>query len=308
MDIKEFAQRVLCIAENELGDGYQAELTEVKENNGVMMYGLAVKRKGQAATFTVYLSAYWERYKSGMPFQKIIELARDSCRNIEQMSDMDADFIQSFEKVKDRICYRLIGREANRERLEKMPHIDYLDLAICFYYNFPAENEGEMDIQIKNVHMEMWQTTAEELYELAKKNTPKLFPWKCSDIWDAAFGDGESETDIWDKDASENSENGMLKMWVLTNQKKQYGAICILYPEILAKLAEKGNSYYILPSSIHECILIRHVGKPEEDALREMVKDINGTQVAPEEVLSDNVYFYDASERKIRIPGNKGCE
>lgn len=308
MDIKKFAQRVLCIVENELGDGYQTELTEVKENNGAVMYGLFIRRKGQVATFTVYLNAYWECYKSGMPFLKIIEMAMGSCRNIEQRSDMNADFIQSFEKVKDRICYRLIGREANRERLEKIPHIDYLDLAICFYYSFPAENMGKMDIPIKNEHMEMWQTTAEELYELAKKNTPKLFPWKCSDIWDAAFGNEESESDVWDKDASDNSEDGMLKMRVLTNRKKQYGAICILYPEVLAKLAEEGHCYYILPSSVHECILIRHVGKPEEGALREMVKDINQAWVAPEEVLTDSVYFYDASERKIRIMGNKGSE
>lgn len=304
MDIKKFAQRVCCIVENALGESYQTELTETKENNGVMMYGLSIRRKGQMATFAVYLNTHWERFKSGIPFLKIIEMVMDSCKDIEQMSDMKADFIQSFEKVKDRICYRLIGREANRERLEQIPHIDYLDLAICFYYNFQVENMGDMDIQIKNVHMEMWQTTAEELYELARVNTPKLFPWKCSDIQDVAFGNEESESDFWDKDASDNSENGMLKMRVLTNRKKIYGAICILYPEILAKLAEEGRSYYILPSSIHECILIRYVGKPEENTLREMVKDINQTLLAPEEVLTDSVYFYDASERKIRILEN----
>ena len=91
-------------------------------------------------------------------------------------------------------------------------------------------------------------------------------------------------------------------LWVLSNVQRVQGASCMLYPGLLKQLAEKeGNSFYILPSSIHEVILLtdRKMETPEQ--LKDMIAEVNRTQVAPEEVLSDSLYYYDFQKENIRI-------
>ena len=89
---------------------------------------------------------------------------------------------------------------------------------------------------------------------------------------------------------------------VLSNVQRVQGASCMLYPGLLKQLAGKEeNSFYILPSSIHEVILLtdRRMETPEQ--LKEMIAEVNRTQVAPEEVLSDSLYYYDSRKENIRL-------
>jgi hypothetical protein len=89
-------------------------------------------------------------------------------------------------------------------------------------------------------------------------------------------------------------------MYVLTNYKGINGASCLLYPEILDQIGDKLNAdFYILPSSIHELILIIDDGKMNPISLREMVCEVNQTQVAADEVLSDQVYYYSREKQRI---------
>ena len=51
---------------------------------------------------------------------------------------------------------------------------------------------------------------------------------------------------------------------------------------------------------MHECIAVStDMGTPE--SLAEMVQEVNGTQVATEEQLSDHVYRYDAKAKTISL-------
>ena len=62
------------------------------------------------------------------------------------------------------------------------------------------------------------------------------------------------------------------------------------------------SNLYIIPSSIHEVILLPDSGKePDATALKEMIREVNSTQVAPEEILSDNLYYYDATDKRVKI-------
>jgi hypothetical protein len=85
-------------------------------------------------------------------------------------------------------------------------------------------------------------------------------------------------------------------MYVITNPAALYGAAGIFISEALRKeVYEKlGGSYYILPSSIHECIAVSTDCGDREEFLN-MVCQINAAEVAPEEVLSNSVYLVDDS-------------
>ncbi len=298
MEINAFADKVCEAVKKELGTDYRVEVQKVRKNNGVVHYGLLILSKGQNVAPTIYLDAFLEAYERGSTFGVLIRKMLDAYAAGAPDDNVDLEFFRSFEKVKDRICYRLTGRKGNEELLADVPYIEFLDLAICFYYAYQSERLGEGSILIHNSHMEMWDTCTAELLGLAQKNTARLFPWTCCsmrDIMEGLAKDGAAE-------APEGGFREEIPIKVLTNEKRTQGAICMLYPEVLAGLAEKaGSSFYILPSSVHEVILLADTGKGEAENFKNMIVEINETQVAPEEVLSDCLYYYDFAEKKVKI-------
>lgn len=89
-------------------------------------------------------------------------------------------------------------------------------------------------------------------------------------------------------------------MYIATNQNKTYGAGILLYDGLLDTVAEKLGNFYVLPSSVHELIIVpEKFGHPFE--LKQMVEEINGAEVPAEEILSDKCYCYDAQAHELKI-------
>ena len=300
MEIKEFARKVCNAISRELGEAYRVELKEVRKNNGVILHGMMILSQPQNVAPTIYLDSFWEDYEQGTTLAETIRRLLAVYRRDVPAGRIDMDFFHSFEKVKDRICYRLIGRERNEELLEDVPYLEFLDLALCFYYAYQGESLGEGTILIHNSHVKMWNIGTAELLRLARVNTPRLFPSVCSSM-EEVFHEimGDREEDCGELRADSLPE---MPMRVLSNVKRMHGAVCMLYPEVLEKLAEEEQQgFYILPSSIHEVILLKDTGLGTPEDLKRMIAEVNNTQVAPEEVLSDSLYYYDLAEKKVRI-------
>ena len=205
------------------------------------------------------------------------------------------EFFRHYEKVKDRVCFRLIGRSGNEEMLKEIPCIEFLDMAVCFYYAYQGKRLGDGSILIHHSHRKMWGVCAEDLFRQAQVNTPTLFPWECTtldEVLKEITGD-----DLFDREPSMSEQ---LPMKVLSNSQKVHGAASILYPGVLESLAVgEGCNLYIIPSSIHEVILLPDKEEVFADELKQMVFIVNSTQVAPEEVLTNNLYYYDAGKKEI---------
>ena len=93
-------------------------------------------------------------------------------------------------------------------------------------------------------------------------------------------------------------------MYVMTNQYTRNGAVAMLYPEVLEKMCGLfPDGYYILPSSIHDLVIIPKSVSMTPRELGEMVRDINKAAVTREEVLSDRIYEYDKDKgRVLQVP------
>ena len=182
MRIEEFTEKVRDAVEKGLGNGYRVEAKEMRKNNGVILHGLMVLEEGRNVAPTIYLDTFLEAYGSGATFMSVLNRLLDICRMEVEKSSIDMEFFRSFEEVRDRICYRLIRKEGNEDLLEDIPYIGFLDLAICFYYAYHGEALGDGTVLIHNSHMELWGTSAAELFGLAKRNTKRLFPWTCQSI------------------------------------------------------------------------------------------------------------------------------
>ncbi len=294
MNIQEFAEKVRKNIIKEMGKEVDVKLQEVRKNNNVILQGLMILQPGQSITPTIYLDVFFQMYEQGTTFQRIMEKIMNAYQSGIPRKDVDMNFFKNFKEVKPRIAYKLINVEQNQVLLEEIPHIIFLDLAICFYYAYSDMNLGSGTILIYNSHVQMWNTSIAELLELAQTNTIHLFGVELKPMGEVIrelLGTIEQPSYIEE-----------LPMKVLSNKNRAFGAVCMIYPDLLQKIAESLHSnFYILPSSVHELIIIADSGREDVLQLQSMVQEVNMTQVEPEELLSNNVYYYNRVIKKISI-------
>lgn len=296
MELQEFTQKVRKGVSSRLGEQYQVKIKQVRKNNNVLLYGLIVQKQGQNVYPTIYLEQFWKRYEDGTSLSQVVDHIIEIYHRDAPGKEMDFRFFEDFEQVKDRICFRLIHRERNAQLLKQIPYVPYLDLAVCFFYSYEDQCLGKGTILIYENHVEQWQTTLEELMRCAMKNTPLLYPGEVRSM-EAMLRQLMKAEEL----TGETLEAKEVPMMVVSNASGCFGATVMLYPDFWDKLGMtwKGK-FYILPSSVHEVILLRDDGEESPSKLQEMVREINQREVDPTEVLSDSIYHYDIADKVIR--------
>lgn len=296
MELQEFAQKVRKAVSSRLGEQYQVKIKQVRKNNNILLHGLIVQKQGQNVYPTIYLEQFWNRYEEGTPLSRVVEHIIEIYHRDAPEQEMDFRFFEDFEQVKGRICYRLIHRERNEQLLKQIPYVSYLDLAICFFYSYEDKRLGKGTILIYQNHMELWETTVEELMRCAMENTPRLYPGEVRSMEAMLRQLMRAENVLGEEFAPEE-----LPMMVVSNASGCYGATVMLYSDLWESLGENWQErFYILPSSVHEVILLKDDGQENPARLQEMVQEINQCEVEPTEVLSDSVYHYDRTDKVIR--------
>ena len=215
------------------------------------------------------------------------------------LDQYDLSAFSDLESSKNRIIFQVINPKNNQKLLSEIPHFDFLDLAIAFLYLVDSQDSSTATILITNNHMKLWNTNCDELMSLATHNTPHLLPWSVNNLRDLLLS-----MDSVDNDLIPDADDISCPMYILTNNIKLYGAGCILYPNITEQLWKRfGCDYYIIPSSIHELLLI-----PRNDSntlsvpeLNNMIQTVNQTQVKDKEILSDHAYIYKRSTDRISM-------
>ena len=306
MEYKEFILKVKMAVEEELGKDYEVKLQQVLKNNGSLLDGLSICKCKENCAPVIYLNAYYEQFKREMPFNEIVMDIVEVFTENQDMTSGIAQAFTSFEEMKDRVVYNLIRAETNTELLKDIPHVRFLDMAVVFYLLLDRNEKGRMTALIHNNHLECCKITGDELYQIAKVNTPKLFPAKIQtlgqvllEICKVQFGDSLNPDMIEELSEEEDTASSF---YVLSNGDGVKGAGCILYEGCLRKLAEQQHSdLIILPSSIHEVLLVCDRGEMNYQELNEMVKCINKENVPMEDVLSDRIYRYSCADDKISL-------
>lgn len=298
MSITEFAEAVKKELETRTGE--KVEIAKYQKNNGVMLRGIVIKDMESNIVPTIYLESFYEKYYWDEDMDFVVDSILDMYEKSKVDGYRDMSFYTDFEKVKDKIAYKLINFNDNKKALRTVPYIKFLDLAKVYYVNVNVEGVGEGTILVQNRHMIEWGVSVEELEKHAAENTPKLSPLQMIDLWDIAEQlEEEISEDLRDSVPEVRKEN---KSYVMTNQQKIFGAATMLYKDVIKNHAEKLQcDIYILPSSIHELILIPADFDMNVEYMKYMVHDVNRTQVLREEVLSDSVYIYHRETDSISI-------
>lgn len=265
----------------------------VLKNNGAIYDGLVILDPILNISPTIYLNPYFHRYLDGVSMEDIYEdILKTYHENLPQ-EDFDITLFRDYEKAQERIVMKLINAERNKQLLKQVPHILVYDLAIVFLCSVSDFMHEYATILIYNQHLELWNVTAEDLYETALTNSPRVLESRLDNLHDVfAYITDESLPFLEE-----------LNISILTNHLKIHGATCMVYPNVLEELSTLyEDDIIIIPSSIHEVLVFPKENMPEGytlENLNTMIQDVNETQLTDDEILSDHIYWYHRDTREI---------
>lgn len=290
MDFNVFTDNIVNVLQQRMGHEYDVKVTKVTKNNDIELTGLVLMKESDNLSPTIYLDGLFAEYQDGAYIEDLAEQIIRFYKEQLPAGRLDMDFFRNFEQVKDRIFYKLVSFDKNRKMLEKLPYYKWNDLAIIFYYAMEEERIGRASITIHHQHLKMWEQSLDALYAVSQENMKRSMPELLVSMKELL----EETTGL------KMGEDTYLPMYVLTNQEKVYGAAAMLYSGQMKKLAERWQTdLLILPSSIHEVLLLPDDGQNEYAFYRQMVEEVNTTQVEPEEVLSYSLYRYCREKAEI---------
>lgn len=302
MKYDDFCESLLDALRDEFGEEYSLELHEVMKNNDQKLEGFVILNDKYSVSPTFYLKNLYEEYQKGGSLSDIVE---EIC-NLYQMTikkNQYASLDFSYDNCRDRVVFRLVSKERNKEVLNEVPHIPFLDLEIVFYIVIENTKSGLSSVRVTNQMLEYWEKTPHDLYCRALKNTERLFPVRIEpmiNLMKEMWGN-KMESDFFEN-LVENENSFEDKVYVITNESGLNGAASIIYESTLQKTGELlEGDYYLLPSSIHEVLVLSVNTSIDYEQLKQMVYEVNKECVSAEEVLSDQVYFYDCLEKKLSL-------
>lgn len=263
--------------EKHVDENVDITFREVRKNNGVCKNACTIRINDAQIAPTIYLDPYYDYYLHGEAVTESAENIINYGRQKTPDTTFPDNFFYSYDSVRNRLGIKLIGTKANKGFLKGVPHVDFEDLSAVFYYLIEDPAFGNGMIIVKNKDMKRWAKNEQELYREVLENCVQMLPpvlRPLSEVLEAI----RPETDG--------------NLYLLTNKSTLFGAAAILYPGMLQEITKTlGGAYFILPSSVHELILLPDSGEEAEELLR-IVTEINHTQVAEEEILTDAVYKF----------------
>lgn len=301
MDFKEFVKEVADKIKEFLPDAFieaEVKINEVTKNNGVKLTGLTIRNEGSNISPTIYMESFYEKYADqGVDINSILqEIARVRIDH-DVKHDFDATSITDFAKVRDHIVCKLVNRELNADYLKDRPYTPAEDLAVVYLIDLGKDRGGYMTTAVTDKLMEEYGITAAELHDIAMDNLSR------SDIafrsmWETLI-DLNSALGAFDNE-DVRTEMEKSPMYVLTIKDSTFGAAAVLDQTTMDSIAERlGGDYVVIPSSVGEVIIVPYNGAMSMDEMNSMVRDVNASELAEQDILSDHVYMYDAREHEL---------
>lgn len=188
--------------------------------------------------------------------------------------------------AKKSLFVKLVNTERNESLVEKCISKKFLDLSAVVRVVLKMDKEGMASMALSKEDAEILDMTEEEIYAAALANTLRLFPPKLVNLGRYVEMSIGAELPLGEDEVT---------TYILTNQKEVDGAVYFMSLEVVGAIAEAlEDDLYILPCSVNEVLLVRASELEDRvDELKEMVRDVNETVVAEEEILSYSVYHYD---------------
>ena len=305
----EFYTKLTETLKEKLGNEWIAELhTDVILNNGTNHIALILYKNGEKLHPQIYLERFFEDYKKGRTMKEILQDVMTTYEEALQNINPDSlSGIEDWEQVKGRLAFRLLSKERNKETLENYVYKEFLDLAAIVTFCAEIDEQGVKSIRVTHNLAKRWNVSEEEILQAAEKNTESLFPVRMEPILDTLCRVVDISRDDLPEEVLAEDED-LPQIMILSNYLGVNGATVIMYDLLLKQVYQQlEGKFIILPSSIHEVIVMPLASAPPIANCQEMVEQINRSSVREEEILSDSVYLYDGKKIVLACDSKGVC-
>ena len=282
-NIKSFVEAVKTVMESRLSD-YDFTEQDIVKMNDLTLHALVARRHGEDAGATLYLDEAFEDFGNGETMESIADSLTYIVKSAEAVKPMAvaSDIDLSFDAVKDRLTFRLVDTAKNRAYLKEHPFRAVgAGLAVVAEINLG----NDYSTVVNNSLAENYDI--DTLFDTALENMQMLYPAQMVSLEGAIFGDSRNVLD------SDEHIEGMYTLMI--GEDHGFGAGTLVYSGIAERVRELfGGDFFVLPSSVHETILLKDDGTANVADLKAMVMQANRSVVAPADVLSDSVFRYGA--------------
>ena len=268
---------------------------EAVRNNDTVMDMLLVELVDGRAAPILYLQDLYKTYQEGAGMEEILQ---GLCEMFITYSSMPAPvehqlstLLDDFEKVRPLISFRLINGARNKRRMQGKPFSRLGEVRLAYQIQVGDGHGGIYATQIPNAMLEEWDIDEAELHEIALSNMELEKNYLLQPM--------EEATGIR-IDPSVKPEDRP-DIYILTSKWKINGATVIFSDEVRQKVgAQVGGDYYLLPSSIHEWVVIPKRWARGKDEMEQLMQDSSDDPAGDEEFLSNHVYEYDVQKEQLR--------
>lgn len=299
MSLDGFAACIRLDIQKILGKEFKVKIEDAIKNNDTLLKAVIISKEGNNVSPALYLDPYYLQYVAGkLGVKDVVADLLDVYANSGSPDNIDISFLLDWRRAKEKVIFKLVNREQNQKLLKDTVYLQWLDLALVPYIFLNEGGAQNAMILIKKQMLAEWRIDEEELFAIAMVNTPKLLKPNITSMksfLEQTRPDMEEEI----KAAMERQDDFL---YILSGENQANGAVCMVYLDVLKEFADKiGQDLYILPSSVHEVILLPVTTEDDVDYLAQMVRDVNNTQVEPDEILSFSVYRYIRAQNKVVI-------
>ena len=285
--------------ESRSGSGVAVETRTVEKMNETYD-ALTVKPEDSIIGVNLNVTNLYKEYEDGKDYDSIVNGAAEVAENaLSNKPDFNLDVIKDYDQMKDKLAIEVVSAERNKDLLETVPHKNIEDMAVVYRFVLGDSQAGVGTILVNNQMLDNYGITAQQLHEDAIRNAPEIRPLVIEGMAEVlAKQMGVEDLEMLGLNIPPEQE----QMFVASVEGNVHGAGVLAYQNFMDQAADRvGGSFFILPSSIHEVLIIPDNGKFDTASLENMVKEVNATTVDPSDQLTDSVYHYDADAKVFEL-------
>jgi hypothetical protein len=265
-----------------------------KNQNGIILNGVSIlESSNQSPVF--YINEFCERGDSVGKFIEYVKnyLDSDERKNYEEYTDKIVESIQDYDSVKDGLYLLTRDEDSIQKDVVSLavPGCDTLRYVVAY---FLKDGKYECKLQITGSLLKSWGKTAGEVFADAVDNHSKLdiILEPCLEYLVNHFELDPSAIPEEIRMAS----NPELVCTYKNNVELGSSAVFLNGRHIYEKL--NCTPFYVIPSSIFETMILPNITFLSEDDIIDMIKQVNTTEVKPDEVLSYSTFYFDGNSFK----------
>lgn len=272
-------------------------LEDVKKNNGIHT-GLLIRQNGAQSAPIIYLDSIYEDYLNGATMQECMEhLLNFYYENVDKISknfDDVQENLNDYASIQNHLHVRICDIERNPDFLENKPYKEVGDYAAYYVLELPmlSTEEGEASVTVTNDMLRHWGVSKETVYEDAMQSVSdeNVCFFSLDKYFHSVFIGDPNQFNIPIFETKQLDTD----LYCLTNRNQKYGASSLLNASALQAISSRlGENFYILPSSVHEVIIVPETLAGSVSELNEMIRNVNDTEVSQEEQLSSHAQYFD---------------